>query len=196
MEQNGQREKLGIFSDKRVLPIPHPCCRDNSVDGEGHLACLSMFCFKNNTEETTHLSYLSLLKMENVGRRGRPGVLVLGNDQGLELRFPELSSELQKDWGSPQALSECLYIASGSERTELCVQGRDAESYYFCFINHPARELATFKPLAARSYKFWVCKLSATQSCLCLGGNALVGEELFRGNPEHLGKKGTNSLLI
>lgn len=30
-------------------------------------------------------------------RRGRPGVLVLGNDQSLELCFPELSSVLQKD---------------------------------------------------------------------------------------------------
>lgn len=76
------------------------------------------------------------------------------------------------------------------------MQGRDAENYYFYFINHPARELATFKPLAARSYKFRVCKMSATQSCLCLGSSALVGEELVRGNPEHLGKKATNSLLI
>lgn len=78
MEQNGQREKLGIFSDKCVLLIPG--CQDNSVDGEGQVAFLSMFCFKNNTEETTHLSSLLLLKMENMGRRGRHGVLILGND--------------------------------------------------------------------------------------------------------------------
>ena len=94
MEQNGCREKLGIFSYKHVRSIPHPCCQDNSVDGEGQAAFLSMFSFKNNIEETTHLSSLLLLKMENVGRRSRPGVLVLGNDQGLELCFPELSSEL------------------------------------------------------------------------------------------------------
>lgn len=174
MEQNGRREKLGIFSDKRVLPIPQPCCQGNSVDGE--VACLSVFCFKNNTEEKTHLSSLLLLRMENMGRRGKPGVLVLDNDQGFELCFPELTSELRKDWGSPRALGERLYIASGNERTGLCVQGRDAENYYFCFTNHPPRESATFKPQAARGYKIGGCKMSAAQPCLCLGSNALVGE--------------------
>lgn len=175
MEQNDWREKLGIFSDKHVLPIPQPCCQDYSVDGKGQVAFLSMFCFKNNTEKTTHLSSLLLLKMENVGRRGRPGVLVLGNNQGLELCFPELSSELWKDWGSSRALGEYLYIATSNERIEVCVQGRDAENYYFCFMNYPARELPTFKAQAARRYKIEVCKMSATQPCLCLGSDALVG---------------------
>lgn len=42
--------------------------------------------------------------------------------------------------------------------------------------NHPASELATFKPQAARSYKSEVCKMSATQSSVCLGSDALKGE--------------------
>lgn len=65
-----------------------------------------------------------------------------------------------------------MNIASGNERTELCVQGRDAENYNFCFINHPARELATLKPQAARNYKTGVCEMSDTQPCLCLGSSA------------------------
>lgn len=80
MEQNGWREKLGIFSDKHVLSISHPCCKDNFVDGEGQVVFLSMFCFNNNTEETSHLSSLLLLKMENEGWRVRPGIFLLGND--------------------------------------------------------------------------------------------------------------------
>lgn len=53
-EQNGWREKLGIFSAKHALPIPHPCCQENSADAEGQLAFFLMVCFKNKTEETIH----------------------------------------------------------------------------------------------------------------------------------------------
>jgi len=60
-------------------------------------AFLFTFCFTNNTEVTNHLFSLLQLKTENMGRRGRPEVLVLGNDQGLELCSPELSSELGKN---------------------------------------------------------------------------------------------------
>lgn len=65
MELNGRIKKLGIFSDKHVPPIPHLCCQNNSVDGEGEVVFHFMFCFKNNTEETIHLSSLLLLKMES-----------------------------------------------------------------------------------------------------------------------------------
>lgn len=61
--------------------------------------------------------------------------------------------------------------------------------------NHPARELATFKPQAARSYKTEVCKMSPTQPSICLGSDTLRGEKFVRDNPELLGGKGTKSFL-
>lgn len=80
MKQNGWREKLGIFSEKHVLPIPHPCYQDNSVHGEGQVVLLSLFCFKNNTEETIILPSLLFLKIQNEGWRVKPGALLLGKD--------------------------------------------------------------------------------------------------------------------
>lgn len=75
----------------------------------------------------------------------------------------------------PKLWVNVLTLLLAMDRTEVYVQGKDDENYYFCFVNHPARALATFEPQAARKYKIRVCKMSAAQPSFCPGSDALVG---------------------
>lgn len=167
MEQNGWKKKLGIFSDQPVLLIPHPCWQ--AVGGEGQVFFLLACCFQNNTQETTQLASLLLLPpwVGNVGRRDSPGLLAMTRAWSSASQSCPQSCE---DWRSSWALCGCLYFATASERTKLCVCKERVLRIFILTLLCIQQGNQLYQ--VARRYKAGVCIMSNPQPCLYPGGDA------------------------